>query len=166
MPVPPDDPFAELLAGWCGKPWMPTRRIGAFLWCPSCHASQQTHDIGVARAAVDARHAEEIAIKDEKLAAYKQAMEGSYYEAWQAERLENTTPREQLVAAQRGQREAFKAGFLAVCTKKGDAASPQQPVGLVCPFCGDDDFDAVGLKLHLTTYCEAYASVEVGNRVY
>jgi hypothetical protein len=34
-----------------------------------------------------------------------------------------TTPREQLVAAQRGQREAFKAGFLAVCTKKGDAAS-------------------------------------------
>jgi len=52
---------------------------------------------------------------------------------------------------------------------KGDptvAASPQQPVGLVCPFCGDDDFDAVGLKLHLTTYCEAYASVEVGNRVY
>lgn len=76
MPVPPDDPFAELLAGWCGKPWMPTRRIGAFLWCPSCHASQQTHDIGVARAAVDARHAEEIAIKDEKLAAYKQAMGG------------------------------------------------------------------------------------------
>jgi len=45
-------------------------------------------------------------------------------------------------------------------------ATPQQPVGLVCPFCRDDDFDAVGLKLHLTTYCEAYASVEVGNRVY
>lgn len=58
---------------------------------------------------------------------------------------------------------------LALALESGEptsSATPQQSVGLVCPFCGDDDFDAIGLKLHLATYCEAYASLEVGNRVY
>lgn len=37
----------------------------------------------------------------------------------------------------------------------------------VCPFCGDDDFDAVGLKVHLTAgYCARFNALEVGNRVY
>ena len=25
-----------------------------------------------------------------------------------------------------------------------------------CPFCGEDDFDKIGLKIHLTRYCEEY----------
>lgn len=37
----------------------------------------------------------------------------------------------------------------------------------VCPFCGEDDFDSVGLKIHLTLgYCERFNCLEVGNRVY
>lgn len=27
-----------------------------------------------------------------------------------------------------------------------------------CPFCLEDDFDAIGLKHHLQNYCEAYAA--------
>jgi hypothetical protein len=30
---------------------------------------------------------------------------------------------------------------------------------LTCPFCGDVDFDAVGLKAHLERWCDAYRSV-------
>lgn len=91
-------------------------------------------------------------------------------------------------------RTAFRAGFLAVCAKKGDAASleiltrvwsfdgiaaadlepeafaawmQQQPAqaaqpskGVVCPFCNEDDFDLVGLKLHLMQHCENYQATE------
>lgn len=27
---------------------------------------------------------------------------------------------------------------------------------LKCPFCGEDDFDLIGLKYHLTYYCEIF----------
>jgi hypothetical protein len=27
---------------------------------------------------------------------------------------------------------------------------------LVCPFCGEKDFDKIGLKHHLEHYCEEY----------
>ena len=27
-----------------------------------------------------------------------------------------------------------------------------------CPFCGEDDFDKIGLKIHLVLYCETYAN--------
>lgn len=30
---------------------------------------------------------------------------------------------------------------------------------IVCPFCGEDDFDKEGLKYHLGKYCEEYANV-------
>ncbi|KKN28550.1 hypothetical protein LCGC14_0853170 [marine sediment metagenome] len=30
---------------------------------------------------------------------------------------------------------------------------------LVCPFCGDDGFDLIGLKDHLIVYCEIYDEV-------
>ena len=30
---------------------------------------------------------------------------------------------------------------------------------LICPFCKENDFDTIGLKLHLNHYCEAYAAV-------
>mgnify|MGYP006921371594 CR=1 FL=1 len=60
-----DDPWKELLEEWCGQPWKPVATSGANVhWCPHCGASRYTHDVGVARAAVDARHAEEIAAKD------------------------------------------------------------------------------------------------------
>lgn len=29
---------------------------------------------------------------------------------------------------------------------------------LTCPFCKENDFDAIGLKRHLLQYCEAYFS--------
>lgn len=28
----------------------------------------------------------------------------------------------------------------------------------ICPFCGENDFDKVGLKHHLENYCEVYQS--------
>lgn len=31
---------------------------------------------------------------------------------------------------------------------------------IVCPFCGDDDFDKIGLKYHLRTYCKVYQDTE------
>lgn len=30
----------------------------------------------------------------------------------------------------------------------------------VCPFCKEDDFDLIGLKHHMTTYCKVYSEVE------
>ena len=33
-------------------------------------------------------------------------------------------------------------------------------IALHCPFCGEDDFDAIGLKAHLLRgHCEAFESV-------
>lgn len=104
-PVQEDDPFKELLAGWCGKPWKPTRSIGNFLWCPHCHASQHTHDIGVARAAVDARHAEEIA----KILDVHHAELTELHASYQASQRENTTLREQRAAVQQAAREVCPA---------------------------------------------------------
>jgi hypothetical protein len=36
------------------------------------------------------------------------------------------------------------------------------PENLICPFCGDDGFDKIGLKIHLTCWCEEYQMVTVG----
>jgi hypothetical protein len=30
------------------------------------------------------------------------------------------------------------------------------PNGIVCPFCGEDDFDQIGLRLHLFRWCEGF----------
>jgi len=30
-----------------------------------------------------------------------------------------------------------------------------------CPFCGEDDFDEIGLKFHLIHHCDAYDAVDV-----
>ncbi|MBA7499218.1 hypothetical protein ES704_01958 [subsurface metagenome] len=37
----------------------------------------------------------------------------------------------------------------------------EQRQDIVCPFCGEDDFDKVGLKYHLDTYCKIYQETEV-----
>ena len=29
---------------------------------------------------------------------------------------------------------------------------------IICPFCGEDGFDLIGLKHHLENYCESYKS--------
>jgi len=29
-----------------------------------------------------------------------------------------------------------------------------------CPFCGEDDFDLIGLKFHLLYYCEVFEKTE------
>ena len=29
-----------------------------------------------------------------------------------------------------------------------------------CPFCGEDDFDLIGLKYHLIVYCEKYKEID------
>jgi len=31
---------------------------------------------------------------------------------------------------------------------------------IICPFCGDDDFDKIGLKNHLIKHCEIYPEIE------
>jgi hypothetical protein len=42
-----------------------------------------------------------------------------------------------------------------------DRGQDAKASGLVCPFCRDDDFDAVGLKHHLTHgNCQAFERVE------
>ena len=30
-----------------------------------------------------------------------------------------------------------------------------------CPFCGEDDFDLVGLKYHILNYCKVYDEVKM-----
>lgn len=41
------------------------------------------------------------------------------------------------------------------------------PAEKVCPFCGDDGFDLIGLKIHINAgHCDAFNGTEVGNRVY
>jgi len=49
----PHDPWKDILAGWCGNPWEPTRFgvAGSYGWCAHCGASQQVHDIGTIHAA-------------------------------------------------------------------------------------------------------------------
>jgi len=32
---------------------------------------------------------------------------------------------------------------------------------IVCPFCGEDDFDQIGLKYHLSNHCKLYQDTEV-----
>ena len=32
-----------------------------------------------------------------------------------------------------------------------------------CPFCGENDFDAQGLKAHLLTGCREFANVKIGS---
>jgi len=40
-----------------------------------------------------------------------------------------------------------------------------EPIYVSCPFCGEDDFDLIGLKYHLISgYCETYESTEVSGR--
>ena len=31
---------------------------------------------------------------------------------------------------------------------------------LTCPFCGDKDFDLIGLKYHIQNYCDKFNEVE------
>jgi len=31
---------------------------------------------------------------------------------------------------------------------------------IVCPFCGEKDFDKIGLKTHLIEFCEEYTQIE------
>ena len=31
---------------------------------------------------------------------------------------------------------------------------------MTCPFCGENDFDAIGLKSHLLNWCEVFETTE------
>ena len=31
---------------------------------------------------------------------------------------------------------------------------------IVCPFCGEDDFDLIGLKHHLNVHCDNYQKIQ------
>jgi hypothetical protein len=37
-------------------------------------------------------------------------------------------------------------------------------IGIVCPFCGEDDFDLIGLKFHhlLAGHCDVWSELERG----
>lgn len=38
---------------------------------------------------------------------------------------------------------------------------------VTCPFCGEDDFDLIGLKLHFYNWCEVFPTIDLDadNRV-
>ncbi len=36
----------------------------------------------------------------------------------------------------------------------------EQSQDIVCPFCGEEDFDKIGLKWHLQTHCGIYQETE------
>lgn len=38
---------------------------------------------------------------------------------------------------------------------------PSTDSGITCPFCGDSDFDLIGLKYHLSNYCKVFQDTEV-----
>jgi len=42
-----------------------------------------------------------------------------------------------------------------------DSVIAQQPISeeVVCPFCHENDFDKLGLKIHLQQYCEIYKNM-------
>jgi len=40
----------------------------------------------------------------------------------------------------------------------------EEIVLLTCPFCGDTDFDKIGLKLHLKYHCEEYKNLTIETR--
>ena len=45
-----------------------------------------------------------------------------------------------------------------------DEASPVQDV-VRCPFCGDGDFDLIGLKLHISRgWCQQFEDMETSDR--
>jgi len=50
-----------------------------------------------------------------------------------------------------------------ILSLKWPDGSPMLVVGktktIVCPFCGDDDFDEPGLKYHLLRYCKVYGDI-------
>lgn len=37
--------------------------------------------------------------------------------------------------------------------------------GIVCPFCHEDDFDKLGLAIHLTKHCEEFKAQREGKAV-
>lgn len=43
---------------------------------------------------------------------------------------------------------------------KGDKLLEGMEDNLVCPFCGEKDFDKIGLKYHLQNYCNDYKNTE------
>lgn len=45
-----------------------------------------------------------------------------------------------------------------ICLKCYNEPKPDD--GITCPFCGEDDFDKMGLKWHLNTHCEVYRETE------
>lgn len=38
--------------------------------------------------------------------------------------------------------------------------------GIVCPFCNEDNFDELGLKIHLFEYCDKYKSITAPSEEY
>ncbi len=46
--------------------------------------------------------------------------------------------------------EAMKAGI-----------EEPKKVYYICPFCSEDDFDLVGLKYHLFTYCAEFEKIDM-----
>jgi flagellar biosynthesis/type III secretory pathway protein FliH len=53
----------------------------------------------------------------------------------------------------RGYEEGLKDGF----DQKDEKTKKD---GITCPFCNDTDFDEIGLKHHLTNYCDAIEAID------
>lgn len=44
----------------------------------------------------------------------------------------------------------------------GSKAAPPYPEGqVICPFCGEPDFDLVGLKMHLFQWCKIFDDIDL-----
>jgi len=53
------------------------------------------------------------------------------------------------------------------CDCCGKPISECECSNLICPFCGEDDFDKIGLKSHLEHGdCEPYNNTEKLNRIF
>ena len=53
----------------------------------------------------------------------------------------------------------------AALERGGGEAMPKKEIVVSCPFCGEDDFDLIGLKSHLRD-CDAYQEIETLGRIF
>lgn len=52
------------------------------------------------------------------------------------------------------------------CGERGGGRGEMQNEEVTCPFCGEQDFDKIGLKDHLTFDCKAYRETDLPKRMF
>lgn len=59
-------------------------------------------------------------------------------------------------------RDELLAAYAKIEKLEAENQKLKKPIGVVCPFCSDDDFDLSGLKGHLERWCAEYKKLKVG----